>query len=41
MEIKVLGIALGKTLCNPSGTMLSMALAAGIVIIEPTEGSDV
>lgn len=40
MDLTGLGIALGKTVCNLAGTMLSKALAAGIVIIETTEGSD-
>lgn len=41
MDLAVPGMALGKTVCSLAGTMLSKALAADIVIMGPTEGSDV
>lgn len=41
MDITVLEVALGKTVCRLASTMLSKVLAVGIVIIEATEGSDV
>lgn len=41
MGLAVLGMALGKTVCCLAGTPLSKVLAADVVIMGPTEGSDV
>ena len=41
IDLTVLGLVLGKTVCGLAGTTLSKALAADIAVIEATEGSDV